>query len=85
MVFDLGGGTFDVTIAEVIGKKVKIINSEGNPHLGGKDFDRKLLEIGKEEIHKWYWEMEEILVHNYKHFYNEFINELPQRQSPKID
>ena len=45
MVVDLGGGTFDVTIAEVNGKKVDVIHSEGNPNLGGKDFDRILLEF----------------------------------------
>lgn len=45
MVVDLGGGTFDVTIANVNGKKVDVIHSEGNPNLGGKDFDRALLEF----------------------------------------
>ena len=35
----------------------------------------RLCMMSKEEIHKWYWDMEEILVHNYKHFYNEFIND----------
>ena len=35
----------------------------------------RLCMMSKEEIHKWYWEMEEILVHNYKHFYNGFIND----------
>ena len=44
MVYDLGGGTFDVTIAEVKDKKVQVIHSEGNPKLGGKDIDRDLLE-----------------------------------------
>lgn len=49
MVVDLGGGTFDVTIAEVSGKKVEVIHSEGNPSLGGKDFDRALLEFMSEQ------------------------------------
>ena len=49
MVVDLGGGTFDVTIAEVNGKKVDVIHSEGNPNLGGKDFDRVILEFMSEE------------------------------------
>ena len=44
MVYDLGGGTFDVTIAEVKDKNVQVIHSEGNPALGGKDIDRDLLE-----------------------------------------
>ena len=49
MVVDLGGGTFDVTIANVNGKKVDVIHSEGNPNLGGKDFDRVLLEFMSEQ------------------------------------
>jgi len=49
MVVDLGGGTFDVTIAEVNGKKVDVIHSEGNPNLGGKDFDRLILKFMSEE------------------------------------
>lgn len=52
MVFDLGGGTFDVTIADVNGKKVDVIHSEGNPNLGGKDFDRNLLEYMSETYEK---------------------------------
>ena len=39
MVYDLGGGTFDVTIAEVDGAKVKVISTNGNHQLGGKDWD----------------------------------------------
>ena len=44
MIYDLGGGTFDVTIAEVKNKKVDVITSRGDKYLGGKDFD---LEIAK--------------------------------------
>ncbi|MCL2184420.1 MAG: Hsp70 family protein [Treponema sp.] len=39
MVYDLGGGTFDVTIAEVDGTKVKVLTTNGNHQLGGKDWD----------------------------------------------
>jgi len=42
LVYDLGGGTFDVTIADIDGTDVKVITSQGDPNLGGKDFDRKL-------------------------------------------
>ena len=42
MVYDLGGGTFDVTIAEVDGAKVKVISTNGNHQLGGKDWDYTL-------------------------------------------
>ena len=45
LVYDLGGGTFDVTIMEVDGHDMKIVCSQGDHALGGVDFDRKILEI----------------------------------------
>ena len=45
MVYDLGGGTFDVTIAKVDGTEVQCLTSEGDSDLGGIDFDYKLAEI----------------------------------------
>ena len=45
LIFDLGGGTFDVTIANIDGTKVNVVNSIGDRYLGGKDFDRKLAEL----------------------------------------
>ena len=42
LVFDLGGGTFDVTVCEVEGSKVEVITSRGDKWLGGKDFDKEL-------------------------------------------
>lgn len=44
-VYDLGGGTLDVTIASVSGTDVQIVTSKGDPRLGGIDFDNRLLEI----------------------------------------
>jgi molecular chaperone DnaK len=44
LVFDLGGGTFDVSIADVNGKNVEIVTSSGDRHLGGINFDEKLVE-----------------------------------------
>ncbi len=43
MVYDLGGGTFDVTIAAVDGVKVTVLSTNGNHQLGGKDWDLVLL------------------------------------------
>jgi molecular chaperone DnaK len=45
LVYDLGGGTFDVTIMDVKGHQMDIICSQGDHALGGIDFDRKILEL----------------------------------------
>ncbi|MFQ6035239.1 MAG: Hsp70 family protein [Sedimentisphaerales bacterium] len=45
LVYDLGGGTFDVTIMEVKGHQMDIICSQGDHALGGIDFDQKILQI----------------------------------------
>jgi molecular chaperone DnaK (HSP70) len=53
MVYDLGGGTFDVTIAEVDGTSVRVLTTNGNHQLGGKDWD---LVISEELRNKFYAE-----------------------------
>ena len=45
LVYDLGGGTFDVTLMDVRGPNMEIICSQGDHALGGVDFDNKVLEI----------------------------------------
>ena len=45
LIFDLGGGTFDVTICEVKSQSVEVITSRGDKWLGGKDFDSELFKI----------------------------------------
>lgn len=42
MVYDLGGGTFDVSIVEYMGDVLDVLASSGDPNLGGKDFDEAL-------------------------------------------
>src|SRR4051794_31541849 len=44
LVYDLGGGTFDVSIAQVEAGVVEILASHGDTHLGGDDFDQLLLD-----------------------------------------
>lgn len=39
LIYDLGGGTFDVTIAQISKNKIEILGSDGNHELGGKDWD----------------------------------------------
>ena len=43
LVFDLGGGTFDVTVMEIKGISFRTLASDGNAELGGKDWDDRLL------------------------------------------
>jgi molecular chaperone DnaK len=45
VVFDLGGGTFDVTILDVDGQNCDFICSQGDHRLGGYDFDQKIIEL----------------------------------------
>jgi molecular chaperone DnaK len=45
LVYDLGGGTFDVTIMDVNGHQMDIVCSQGDHALGGVDFDQKILEM----------------------------------------
>ena len=51
MIFDLGGGTFDVTFAEVKNKKVDVLTSRGDKYLGGKDFDWEIAKLIKKKYH----------------------------------
>ena len=44
MVYDLGGGTFDVTIAHINGTEVSVLATNGNHQLGGKDWDAVITE-----------------------------------------
>ncbi len=42
MVYDLGGGTFDVSIIEIGDNVIEVLSTAGNNHLGGDDFDARL-------------------------------------------
>ncbi len=42
LVYDLGGGTFDVSVVEITGAVTEVMASHGNNRLGGDDFDRRL-------------------------------------------
>lgn len=44
LFYDLGGGTFDVTIAKITDGELSILGSSGDSQLGGKDFDQRLKE-----------------------------------------
>lgn len=44
MIYDLGGGTLDVSIVRIEGEVTEVLASHGNNHLGGDDFDQKLVD-----------------------------------------
>ncbi len=56
MVYDLGGGTFDVSIIEIGDGVIEVLATSGNNHLGGDDFDQRIIDYlvkefkGKEGI-----------------------------------
>lgn len=52
LVFDLGGGTFDVSILEIGDGVFQVIATSGNNHLGGDDFDQKIIEYLANEFQK---------------------------------
>ncbi|UYP00084.1 molecular chaperone DnaK [Oceanotoga sp. DSM 15011] len=52
VVYDLGGGTFDVSILEIGDDIIEVISTSGNNKLGGDDFDQKLIDFLAEEFKK---------------------------------
>ncbi|MGV3533537.1 MAG: Hsp70 family protein [Chthoniobacteraceae bacterium] len=53
-VFDLGGGTFDVTIMRIENRQMRMVASNGDHRLGGKDWDDVILHWAAEEFEKAY-------------------------------
>jgi molecular chaperone DnaK len=51
LVYDLGGGTFDVSVVEITGDVTEVLASHGNNRLGGDDFDRRLQLYLAEKFH----------------------------------
>ncbi|HEY9624225.1 MAG TPA: molecular chaperone DnaK [Crinalium sp.] len=52
LVFDLGGGTFDVSILEVGDGVFEVLATSGDTHLGGDDFDKKIVDFLAEEFRR---------------------------------
>jgi molecular chaperone DnaK len=50
LVYDLGGGTFDVTILEIAGTQFRTLATDGDVWLGGKDFDERLVNYCAEQF-----------------------------------
>ncbi len=52
VVFDLGGGTFDVSVLDVDDDFFRVMSTNGDTHLGGDDFDQELINYVAEEFKK---------------------------------
>jgi molecular chaperone DnaK len=52
LIYDLGGGTFDVTIMQVKSDELDVKTTDGDKELGGKDWDDALIEYVRDEIRK---------------------------------
>ena len=52
MIYDLGGGTFDVSILDIGDGVFEVLATNGNTHLGGDDFDNKIIDYIVEEFKK---------------------------------
>ncbi len=44
LVYDLGGGTFDISLVEITPNEIKVLTTNGDHNLGGKDWDDRLIE-----------------------------------------
>ena len=54
LVFDLGGGTFDVSILTIDNGVFEVVSTAGDTHLGGEDFDHRVMEYFMKLIKKKY-------------------------------
>lgn len=52
MVYDLGGGTFDVSIIEIGDGVIEVLSTSGDNKLGGDDFDQRVTDYLIEEFKK---------------------------------
>ncbi len=51
-IYDLGGGTFDISILEVDNEVIQVLSTNGNTHLGGDDFDQRIIDHLCDEFYK---------------------------------
>ena len=52
MVYDLGGGTFDVSILDIGEGVLEVLSTAGDTHLGGDDFDQRIIDWMVDEFKK---------------------------------
>lgn len=54
LIYDLGGGTFDVTVFKLFGRNVQVLATDGDQYLGGADFDQEITNWILAQIKKKY-------------------------------
>jgi len=69
-VFDLGGGTFDVTIMRISEHHIQMLGSSGDHKLGGKDWDDVIVNWVSEEFDRQFGENPLLDLHSYQDLYN---------------
>ena len=69
-VFDLGGGTFDVTIMKIEGHHIRMVASNGDHRLGGKDWDDVIVNWVADEFDKEHGENPLLDLQSYQDLYN---------------
>jgi molecular chaperone DnaK len=69
-VFDLGGGTFDVTIMRIEGHHIRMVASNGDHRLGGKDWDDVIVNWVADEFDKLHGENPLLDLQSYQDLYN---------------
>src|SRR6266478_3923265 len=69
-VFDLGGGTFDVTIMRIIDQKIEMVATNGDHRLGGKDWDDVIVNLVADEFDRTHGENPLLDLQSYQDLYN---------------
>lgn len=52
VVYDLGGGTFDVTVLQISGDDLTVLATDGDGQLGGRDFDERIIQWACQQFHQ---------------------------------
>src|SRR5213595_1434064 len=69
-VFDLGGGTFDVTIMRIKGHEIEMLATNGDHRLGGKEWDDVIVNLIAEEFDRLHGENPLLDLHSYQDLHN---------------
>jgi molecular chaperone DnaK len=72
-VFDLGGGTFDVTIMRIADHNIDMVATNGDHRLGGKDWDDVIVNMVAEEFDKRHGENPLLDLHSYQDLHNRAV------------